>query len=359
MRPKDGFRLLLLGAIWGVSYPLIKVALRTMPILVIVGGRLVIGAALLAAVLAVRRLRLPRRELWPLLLLMSVVAQIIPFLLITWGEESISASVAAILNSTTPLFTVLIVALALREERPGPVRLAGIGLGFAGVAVIVGWGEVSSLLGDLAVVLAAGFYALGFVIARKKLTGIGYSSLELSAGQLMAGALVMVPVSGGQWAARGPEAGLLEAVCLLLLGALGTGFAYLLYYRLVADTGATTASMVTYLIPVFGAATGWAFLGEHLGWSALGGAVMVIAGIIIAERFREGGRRRREPERARLEAREPRPEEEARPMPADGAPEVVAAEQAGSKPAGGAPEVAAEPERREPLGGRGSLEAEG
>lgn len=280
-------RLILLAAIWGSSFLLIKVALRGFPTLMIVGGRVFVGAAVLIAVLLARGLRFPGREVWPLMFVMAVVAQIVPFLLITWGEESITSALAAILNSTTPLFTVLIGLFILREERSGPLRLAGIGLGFAGVAVIVGLGEGgSTLLGDLAVVLASLCYGIGFVLARRKLTGIGYSSLELSTAQQVASSLLMVPVVAGQWAVRAPEFTFLGTTCLLLLGAFGTGFAYILSYRLIQDTGATTASMVTYLIPVFGAAAGWIFLRERLGWSALVGAVMVVAGILIAEHSR-------------------------------------------------------------------------
>jgi drug/metabolite transporter (DMT)-like permease len=280
-------RLALLGAIWGSSYLFIKVALRDFSPLIIVGGRILIGAAVLLAVLAVRRLHFPGREVWGLLVMMAIIAQIVPFLLITWGEESVTSALAAILNSTTPLFTVVIGLIALKEERSGPLRLAGIALGFAGVAIIVGIGEgASDLAGDLAIVLSSLCYAIGFVFARKRLTGLGYSSLELSTGQQVISLVLMTPLLAGQWFVNGPSFTVAGTLCVLVLGAFGTGFAYILSYRLIQDTGATSASMVTYLIPVFGATLGWIFLNETLGLSAIAGAAMVVAGILIAERAR-------------------------------------------------------------------------
>ncbi len=284
MRPGDAARLLLLGAIWGSSFLFIKLGLRVYTPSQIVAGRVVIGVAVLLFLLRYRGLSLPRgAATWRSLLFMAVVANLVPFLLITWGEERISSGLTAILNSTTPLFTAALATVYIVSERLTSLRLGGIVLGFAGVGVIVGI-EGGSLVGQVAVVLAALSYAVGFVYARSRLTGRSGSPLELSAGQLLVATILIVPVAGIDSIAHPLEVGLEPSASVFALGFFGTGLAYVLYYRLITDVGATTASLVTYLITIFGAVFGWVALDERLGWNALVGAAMVIAGIAIAQR---------------------------------------------------------------------------
>ncbi|MDQ3914750.1 MAG: DMT family transporter [Actinomycetota bacterium] len=285
MRPGDAARLLLLGAIWGSSFLFIKLGLRAYTPSQIVAGRVVIGVAVLLFLLRYRGLSLPRgAATWRSLLFMAVVANLVPFLLITWGEERISSGLTAILNSTTPLFTAVLATVYIVSERLTSLRLGGIVLGFAGVGVIVGI-EGGSLVGQVAVVLAALSYAVGFVYARSRLTGRSGSPLELSAGQLLVATILIVPVAGIDSIAHPLEVGLEPpSASVFALGFFGTGLAYVLYYRLITDVGATTASLVTYLITIFGAVFGWVALDERLGWNALVGAAMVIAGIAIAQR---------------------------------------------------------------------------
>ncbi|HYZ46115.1 MAG TPA: DMT family transporter, partial [Actinomycetota bacterium] len=197
MRPQDGARLLLLATIWGSSFLFIKVALGEMSPVQIVFARLVLGAGVLWAILAVRgRLRSGALEAWRPLLVMAVVANVVPFALITWGEQRISSSLAAVLNSTTPLFTAALAAALVPGERPGPLRVGGILLGFVGVAVIVGVKpDAAELGGELAVVGASLAYATGFVYARRRLTGGHHSPLELSAVQLALASAVVLPLA--------------------------------------------------------------------------------------------------------------------------------------------------------------------
>jgi drug/metabolite transporter (DMT)-like permease len=287
MRPADVARLLLLSVMWGASFLFIKVGLEDFHPWQIVAGRLVLGALVLVTMLRARGLHLPReRSTWAALVFMAIVANLVPFSLITWGEESISSSLAAILNSTTPLFTATIASLALPGERLTRLRTAGILLGFIGVGVIVGIDVDSGndLLGELAVVLASASYAVGFVFARRRLVERGESSLTLSAGQLLvASGIAIFPAA---WATgtspAAPGSGALAAV--FMLGVFGTGFAYVLYYRLVTDVGATSASFVTYLLPIFGVVLGSVFLDERIGWNTVAGAALVFMGIWIAER---------------------------------------------------------------------------
>jgi drug/metabolite transporter (DMT)-like permease len=289
MRPSDAVRLLLLGAIWGSSFLLIKLGLEDFTPIQVVEGRIVVAALVLLALLFARGARLPA-GVWPSLALMAVVANIIPFMLITWGEEHISSSLAAILNSTTPLFTALLANIFLHTEKLTALRAIGILVGFAGVGVIVGGGEQGSLGGQLAVVLASASYGVGFVYARRHLVGRAGTPLRLSAGQFLVAAVAFLPVAAVDTAATAPDFGAKATISVLALGAVGTGLAYLLYYRLIEDVGATSASFVTYLIPIFGAVLGWALLDERIGWNVVAGAVLVLVGIALAEHAARRGR---------------------------------------------------------------------
>jgi drug/metabolite transporter (DMT)-like permease len=165
------------------------------------------------------------------------------------------------------------------------MRSTGILIGFAGAGVIVGLDvEGGSVAGELAVVLASLSYAVGFVFAKRNLTGRRGSPLALPAGQLALGTLVALGPAGAATAGTSEPPGAGAVVAVFVLGAIGTGIAYVLYYRLVNDVGPTTASFVTYLIPVFGVALGWLFLDETIRLNTLVGAVLVIGGITIAER---------------------------------------------------------------------------
>jgi drug/metabolite transporter (DMT)-like permease len=283
MRPADAARLLLLAAIWGSSFLLIKVALEDLGPLHIVAGRLVLGAAFLLVMLKARTLSLPAgRDVWRALAIMAIVSNLIPFTLITWGEESITSSLAAILNATTPLFTAAIASLVLEGERLTPLRAGGIALGFVGVAVIVGVDiGGSEVLGELAVVGASLSYGLGFVYARRRLVGRADGPIALSAGQLLVAAALATPLAAGGGGDFNPSP--LAILCVAGLGIAGTGLGYVLYYSLVTNVGATSASFVTYLLPIFGVLLGATLLDESLGLNTVIGAALVIAGIAVAE----------------------------------------------------------------------------
>ena len=157
-----------------------------------------------------------------------------------------------------------------------PERVAGIVLGFAGVVVIVGGaGGAHGLAGVGAIVFASLSYATGFVFTRLRLTNRGHSVVLLSTAQLAIASLLLLPVAAWDSAAHPPSPGAAAVIAVLVLGALGTGVAYLFYYRLIGDVGPTTASFVTYLVPVFGVL---------LGRIVLAGAALVVAGIAAAER---------------------------------------------------------------------------
>lgn len=280
-------RLVLLATIWGSSFLLIKLALEGMTPTQVVLGRLSAGAAVLLMIVALTRQRLPREPVvWAHLALMGVVANIIPFWLFGFGEQRITSGLAGVLNGTTPLFTLAVALLALPEERWSRTRGAGLLLGFCGVVLVVGpWDTnplTSSLPGQLACLGASACYGVAFVYMRRFLAGRGYPPLALAAGQMGVAAVelwLVAPLVG-----RGAIAWTPTVIgSVLILGAVGTGLAYLLNYRLIADVGATSASMVTYLIPIVAVALGVVALDEPLTWNLFVGAAVVIAGVMLAE----------------------------------------------------------------------------
>jgi drug/metabolite transporter (DMT)-like permease len=283
--PGDLALLALLAAIWGASFMFIKVAVETIPPLTIVAGRVALGAALLLAVARARGVRLPRdRATWARCAAIAAIGNVAPFALIAWGEARIDSALAAILMSTVPLATVLLAHLLTRDERLSLDKAAGVAVGLAGVAVLIGPGALSGLgdrlLGQLAVVLAACGYALAGIVAR----GLaGQSAAATGAAVLSVAASVAVPGSlllDRPWTLQ-PSAQALGAVAVL--GLLCTGAAYLILFRLVTRVGATFLSLNNYLVPLFGVLWGALLLGERLPPRALGALALILAGIAVTQ----------------------------------------------------------------------------
>lgn len=280
-------RLGALALAWGASFLFIELALEGLSPLQIVLGRLSAGAAVLWSILAFRRQPLPRgMRLWGHLLILGIVGNIVPFSLFGFAQERVTSGLAGVLNGSTPLFTLLVALAALPEERLSTARGLGLGLGFVGVVLVVGpWDAnplTSSIPGQLACLGASACYAAAFVYTRRFVSGSGYPPSALAAGQLGAAALTLWLAA--PLVARGEVLLTTTVVAsILALGAIGTGVAYLLYYRLIAEAGPTSTSMVTYLIPVVAVALGVIVLREPIGWNVFAGAAVVILGIAVAE----------------------------------------------------------------------------
>jgi drug/metabolite transporter (DMT)-like permease len=282
--------LLALGTVWGSSYLFIKVIVEETSPLALVEGRLLFGTVTIAAVLAWRRASL---NLSPGLLLkvtlLAILANIIPFLLISWGEIHISSSVAAILNSSFPLFTAVFAAALPTGERLTPLRLGGLVVGFLGVMVLTGTDILDitkdSVLGQLAVIAASACYGLGAIYTRSLLRSQDF--LSLSGLQIALGALVLAPalfvLEGGR-----PDSSLsLEAGgSLVTLGILSTGLATVVYLHLIGSIGSVRASLVGYIMPITGLLLGWAVLGEPLGLNSVLGCALILIGVAAVGRGR-------------------------------------------------------------------------
>jgi drug/metabolite transporter (DMT)-like permease len=260
----------------GRHWPAVDVAL----------GRCALGALTLLVMLVVRgeRLRFDRR-MWFHLTVTALVFNAIPFTLFAFGETKVSSVVAGLFNGATPLFVLVAVLLAFPEEHPNRERITGLGVGFAGVALVLGpWRNLGSnqLVGDLACAGAAACYGLGFPYTRRYLAGRPESGVALAAGQLVCATLILGLLAPF---ARAPttDIGLDGLGSLLALGVLGSGIAYVLNYRIVRAAGSTTASMVTYLVPVFSTILGVLVLRESLHWNEPVGAAVLIGGIAISQ----------------------------------------------------------------------------
>ena len=277
-------RLILLAGIWGWSFLLIKVIVEGAPPTFLAWGRIALGMLVLFAFLRRAGQGLPARRYWGHLLVLGLTMSVLPFMLIGWGEQRIASALTAVVNACTPLFTAAFAAWLLGERLRRP-QLAGLLVGFLGVAVVagVGGGDLagSSLLGVLAVVLASAGYGFGFAYAHRFTEGL--SALQLSLGQLLAGTLLLAPVAAGDLGRGRVDLGPLGLLCLLLLGALGTGYAYLLNYRTLQQSGATVASLVTYLVPIVGVAAGVLVLDEPFSLRLVVGGLVVVLGVALVQ----------------------------------------------------------------------------
>jgi drug/metabolite transporter (DMT)-like permease len=237
-------------------------------------------------VLAVTRRRLPAgRQVWGHLFVIALFGNSIPFALLAEGETRISSVLAGIWNASTPLLTLVVATFMLPEERPTPRRVAGLMGGFAGVLVVLGpWRSVggTELAGQLMCLGAAACYGIAFPYTRRFVAGRPDSGVALSAGQLIwsSAQLGVVAIFVGSVPGRLP----LDAVGAMLgLGVLGTGAAYILNYAVVRLAGATTASTVTYLVPLVSTALGIVVLSEALEWNQPAGAALVLASVAFSE----------------------------------------------------------------------------
>lgn len=287
MSRRNMVRLALLATIWGSSFLLIKFAIEGVSPAQLVLGRLFAGSVVLLLIVTVSGKALPRdRVVWGHLFVMGVVANIVPFFLFGWGELRVTSGMAGILNGTTPLFTLVAALLALREERLSPARVGGLLLGFVGVVVVVGpWngdGDANALSGQIACLAAAACYGFGFVYARRFLSHRQLPPLSLSAAQLST-ATVILALSAPLTMRTPMELTLQVVASVLVLGAVGTGLAYLLFYRLINDVGATSASLVTYLIPIVAVFLGVLVQSDPLTWNIFVGAGIVVVAAALAE----------------------------------------------------------------------------
>jgi drug/metabolite transporter (DMT)-like permease len=277
----------LLSAIWGSSFLCIKVLDDIWAPVQVALVRVALGAVFLVAILAVRRTPLPRDPAaWKHVAMVGLLMNALPFTLFAYGEQHVSSVIAGLWNGTTPLMTLVAVLLLLPEERPDARRLAGVAGGFAGLIVLLGpWQGLGGgkLLGDVACALGACCYGLGLTYTRRYLSARPEGGVSLAGAQLLCATamlLVVAPLEGTPSLALDGA----EIAAALVLGVLGSGLAYVLTHAIVRVAGATTFSLVTYVIPIFSTVLGVSILSETVSWNQPVGAAIVLGSMWASSR---------------------------------------------------------------------------
>ena len=280
----DALALFAVAALWGASFLFIKEAAPDFgPVSLIEARVLLAGLALVVLVLCLRRVRELSRNLRKFLVL-GLINAAIPFTLIAAAELKLTASLASIINATTPLFALLVSSVRARR-RPSRRQTAGAVLGILGVGVLVGLGPLKLdgmlILAAVASMVAALFYALGSIYAKTQLSGV-HPFLTATGQQLGAAVILFLPTFALPPREVPSTQALLSVVALALAC---TSLGYVLFYRLINSLGPTGAQTVTFLVPVFGLLWGTTFLGEPLGWSTLPGLAFILVAVFLVTDF--------------------------------------------------------------------------
>jgi drug/metabolite transporter (DMT)-like permease len=288
MNPKELGALVLLGALWGGSFLFIRIAVPALGPFVLMELRVGLAAVALAFY-AIVLTRLPHlRTRWKKFLAIGALNAAIPFSLIATAEVYLTASLAAILNSTTALFAAMVAAAWMGEALTAK-KVVGLVMGISGVTVLVGWTPIALsgvvLLAVGAMLTASCSYALGGVYVKRTFAGV--PPLAMAIGQQTGAAALLLPLAAATLPAEAPS--LTVAFSVLGLALLCTAFAYLLYFYLIENAGPTKTLTVTFLIPVFGLAFGVLFLGEPVGVGTLVGLGIILLSVALVTGVRFGG----------------------------------------------------------------------
>lgn len=287
MKIKDLLAFVTLGLIWGSSFLWIKIAVAEIGPFLLVALRILFGILTLLVVITITQPKWPRkRQVWVSLSLLGLINTALPYLLISWGEQYIESAVAAILNSTAPLFTMVLAHVFVSDDRLTRTRFFALLIGFAGIVLLLSrdldGGFQSSLIGQSAVVLASISYAISTVYARhatKSLPPAMRAIIPLLGADLLMWGLT--PLAEAPLAApRMP----ITWIAIIWLGTLGVAVAYLLYFYLLHSVGPTRTILVTYLFPLVGVILGVLFLNEALDWHLIIGGGLVIGSIVAVNR---------------------------------------------------------------------------
>ena len=281
--------LLVLATLWGASYTFIRVGVATIPPITLISGRTLIAGLLLLVIMRWRGVKLPRdAATWRRFLFQACLNSVIPWTMIAWGERSLDAGLATILNSTSPIFTFFLTLAITRHEALSSRKLIGVVAGMAGICLIVGMqaltGLGEQLTAQIVTVLAAACYAGAAIFSR------GFKGLDPivpAAGSLLCGAAVLIPISlvvEQPWTLAPSTNSMLA---LMGLAVFSTAFAFVIYFRLIQTLGSVGTTAQAYLRVPIGVALGVLFLGERLSttaWIGLGCVVIGVAAMTIPAR---------------------------------------------------------------------------
>jgi len=275
-----------LSVLWGGSFLFNRIAVAEIPPLDLVAARLVLAALALLAVARLQGVALPAgRASWRDHLVQGILNNVVPFCLIVWGQKTIGAGLASILNATTPIFGVVVAHVLTADDKATPNRVAGVALGFLGVVVLIGVdalrGVGEHLTAELAILGATFSYGLAAVWSRRFR---GRPPIATATGQLVSSAVVLTPlalVASPPWTLAMPSLGAIAAV--VALAVLSTALAFVLFFDLSTRVGPTDTTLVTFLIPPSAILLSAVFLGERLELQHLAGLALIGLGLVAVD----------------------------------------------------------------------------
>jgi drug/metabolite transporter (DMT)-like permease len=284
MGMREWLMLLLLSMLWGGSFFFTAIAIKSLPPFTIVFLRVGIAAAILNVVVIALGMKMPGGgRAWATFFGMGLLNNAIPFCLIVWGQSHIASGLAAILNATTPLWTVIAAHFFTDDERLTGSRVVGVGIGLVGVVLMIGLSSLKGLgtdfVAQIAVLAAALSYAIAGVYGRT-FQRMRIEPILTATGQVTASTIILLPVAliaDRPWMLAMP--GLPVWLAIVGIAGLSTALAYFLYFRILATAGATNLLLVTFLIPVSAILLGWLVLGERLGLNHFVGMTFIGAGL--------------------------------------------------------------------------------
>ncbi|MFM6978347.1 MAG: DMT family transporter [Micrococcales bacterium] len=281
---------IVLATTWGLSFFFIAVSLESFTAVGVAVLRNVLGAlALVIWSLVTKQKFVREKSIWLKMLLLGMLLNAFPGLMFALAEQLLDSSLAGILNATTPLFSVLFITLVFRSESITRSQVVGLLLGFIGVLVLFGnlsFTGSNVPLGIALILMATLGYGFSFPYMRRYLANTGYSSTSLATAQLVASVVLLSPLAITQPLLHSALTSN-TAICIFVLGALGTGFAYVWNFRVTSIVGSAIASTVTYLSPVVAVIAGWAILNEAIQLSTLlGAAIILFSAAIVQKRIK-------------------------------------------------------------------------
>jgi drug/metabolite transporter (DMT)-like permease len=275
-----------LGLVWGCSFIFIELGLEFLTPFGVAFVRCALGAITLLTVVKVRKISLPKeRSTWQKLWIVALLLNIVPGILFAFAQQYVTSVLAGIINATTPLMTMVFMLLLFREQKLKSEQIIGLFIGAFGVMVVLGiWKGIgdNQLLGVLALLLAVSCYGFSFPFTIRNIVPLGLKPEAAATVQLCMAAITLLPlylfdgISDDDFQPT-------PILAMLALGVLGSGFAYIWNFSIIAAAGGSIASTVTYITPVVAVFVGWLFLGEPITWHEIVGAVLVIIGAAITQ----------------------------------------------------------------------------
>ena len=277
---------LALGLVWGCSFIFIKLGLEFLTPFGVAFVRCALGAITLLIVVKLMKINLPReKSTWYKLWIVAMLLNVAPGILFAYAQLHVTSVLAGIINATTPLATLFVMLIAFREEKLKAEQIYGLLLGGLGVMVVLGiWQGIgdNQLTGVIALLIAVTCYGISFPYSKRNIIPLGLKPEAAATTQLIMAAITLLPfylfdgISQNNYRP-------VNIFAMLALGILGSGFAYIWNFSIIAAAGSSIASSVTYLTPVVAVFVGWLFLGEVIVWHEPVGALLVILGAAVSQ----------------------------------------------------------------------------